>query len=181
MLFRSELSRPRGDISRWNKLYQRLDLLNTHKPIQKCSFKIKVYPNLQTHIEYILKYLENREIVLFGPQCFNIYNSIGHLNSVNHQNSIFYLLSNNYKTHSNNIVNMLNTIDNKSFIKKKHYPIFERVPSHYEISYKNQPIIFIFNTDECYSYHIWNNIKIATIETILRFYFAFILVNRFLK
>ena len=174
-----EISRPKGDISRWNKLYSRLHLLNTYKPIKKCKFTIAKFPKLKTHIEYIFNYLyNNEELILFGPQSFNIYNSIGNLTPVNKEYSRFYLLSNNYKKHSTDITNILNTIDNKSFIKRKHYPIFERVPSHYIISYQDTPLIIIFKTDECYSYHKWNNIRIASIETILRFYFAFLLVNR---
>ena len=173
-----EISRPKGDITRWNKLYHRLHLLNTYKPIKKCKFIIDTFPKLNTHIDYISTYLQKNDVVLFGPQCFNIYNSIGNLTSVNKEYSRFYLLSNNYKTHSNDLTNILNSIDNKSFIKRKHYPIFERVPSHYIISYKNIPLIIIFKTDDCYSYHKWNNIKIATIETILRFFFSFLLVKR---
>jgi hypothetical protein len=41
-----ELSRPAGDVSRWEKVFKRLNLLNTHYPFvdSKCS-KIKALRN----------------------------------------------------------------------------------------------------------------------------------------
>ncbi len=41
MMMYLELSRPRGDVTRWEKVFERLMLLNTYAPIQACAKSVK--------------------------------------------------------------------------------------------------------------------------------------------
>ena len=64
----------------------------------------------------------------------------------------------------------------------KKQPIGEYVDIHYEIIVNNDVIAFIYKTIACHSYNLitinGQQIKVATIDTILSFYLIFIYANR---
>ena len=54
----------------------------------------------------------------------------------------------------------------------------EVVSSHYQVMIDNTPIAYIYQPMACHSYNMINNVKIATIDTMLSFYLAFLYTNR---
>ena len=177
-----ELSRPNGDISRWNKLYSRLQLLNKYYPMEYCAIENRHNnTNNKTIIKLLYKWLENKAIILFGHNAFHIYHSIGNYQSFNKFDSItntFYLLSINFETDSNLLYQWLSKNNIKNLKKTLYSNIMERVPDHYCITNDKNTIAIIFDIDSCYSYHVFQKLKIGTIETLLRFYFAFEFLKR---
>ena len=91
-----------------------------------------------------------------------------------------YLLSENYQDDTNKLSDIL-TEENIKIVVKSHSSIFERVPKHNTITNKNnnQLIAIIFDIDGCYSYHTYKNVQIATIETMLYFYFSLFLFGSY--
>ena len=74
MMMYLELSRPRGEVQRWSKVFERLSLLNYAKPIHLCSAeKIKVPPIEPEYRESILQYLILKRRVFIGPELGFIY------------------------------------------------------------------------------------------------------------
>jgi len=74
-----ELSRPRGDLTRWEKVYERLMLLNAAKPIQRCD---RPYKHRITKIEpdvrqELLEYIVDEKRVLAGAEIGFIYRTFG--------------------------------------------------------------------------------------------------------
>jgi hypothetical protein len=59
-----ELSRPAGDVSRWEKVFKRLNLLNTHYPFvdSKCS-KIKALAIVQRRVS-----LDGSDVIQKNPK-----------------------------------------------------------------------------------------------------------------
>ena len=59
----------------------------------------------------------------------------------------------------------------------KYDAIGEVVPLHYQIHIENETLCFIHSTIACHSYNVINmknqEVKIATIETMMAFYLAF--------
>ena len=64
----------------------------------------------------------------------------------------------------------------------KHKKIGELISQHYEIRIGKDTVAFIYEPIACHSYNVIKQkgrlIKIATIDTMLSFYLAFIYVNR---
>ena len=65
---------------------------------------------------------------------------------------------------------------------KKHTGVKEFLPEHYEITVGGNSVCFIYDNRHCYSYNIVKrnkrDVKIATIDTMLKFYFAFIYCDK---
>jgi hypothetical protein len=73
-----------------------------------------------------------------------------------------------------------NGINNVEILKKN--PIGEIIPLNYEIKVGNDTIAFIYKPLACHSYNVLSiynkKIKIATIDTMLSFYLAFMYANK---
>lgn len=70
-----ELSRPRGDLSRWEKVFERLTLLNAARPIQLCNRPSKRrITTIDPEVRYeLLEYIISERRVLAGAEIGFIY------------------------------------------------------------------------------------------------------------
>jgi hypothetical protein len=69
-----ELSRPRGEVERWEKVYKRLLLLNAAKSPEKCGDgKGKLtHVNPQIHAS-IIEYISNKQLIFVGSELKRVY------------------------------------------------------------------------------------------------------------
>jgi len=80
MLIHLELSRPRGQVGRWDKVFSRLKLLDKAHPINQCKSK---YPHVLQSKEaerarpIIVRYMVNNHRVFMGPDIYSIYKAKG--------------------------------------------------------------------------------------------------------
>ena len=94
----------------------------------------------------------------------------------------FDVLSNNPEKTAEIIKERLddNGIKNTKIIKQS--AVGEIVPEHYEVKIGKDTILFIYKPIGCHSYNILmmngKKIKVATIDTMLSFYLAFLYANR---
>ena len=177
-----ELSRPDGDVSRWEKVLKRLILLNKNYPLKgiECNSynfdkEFKGTDDKEKIINIIKKVALQEKLVFFGGYCLSFYSKYYKLLKISNIPD-FDLLSNSPKDTANKIEIELN----KESINSKiifHEAIGENIPYHYEIKINNNSVALIYKTQACYNY---NNIKvnnkiyrIATIDTLLSFYLAF--------
>lgn len=178
-----ELSRPQGDVSRWEKVLKRLRLLNKHYPINKnvnCE-KINTEKVFEKQNEKISILIKNNAIdqglVFFGFMASNNYNE-------NNTNYIPYynLLSLKPQLSSILIKEDLENNNIKNVSIKHRKQIGEIIPNHYQILINNKTYAIIYEPLGCHNYNIINidnrNVKIATIDTMLSFYLAFLYVKR---
>jgi hypothetical protein len=187
-----ELSRPAGDTSRWEKIFKRLILLNKYYPItnincNNINFQRKL-ENIKTNEDLIYSTVKNtlinQGVVFFGGYAISLYSHYMS-DSVNKKiNKIpdFDVLSNDPHTTAIIVKDRLKEVGiNKVQIIKKN-PIGEIIPLHYEIIVDNDTIAFIYKPIACHSFNtiIKNKqkIKIATIDTMLSFYLAFLYANK---
>jgi hypothetical protein len=173
-----ELSRPDGDISRWEKIYNRLQLLNKYHPLTiKCKPSNLMFKNsikqVNKNYEIIKEILIKNGCLFFGGFARNFYKKYDKRLKENYSFDVFV---NDLSTIKYEIKNkILNADVNLIKSKQKSIPDFLVV--------KVDDIIYakIFKTKACYSYNILNigknKIKIATIYTILSMYLIFIYSN----
>ena len=187
-----ELSRPMGDVSRWEKVLKRLILLNKNYPLKgtMCSKqdfqrfyegpideRNKIY-NI-TRDSFI-----NQGLVFFGGYASSLYGKYMPKKEKKIIDTIpdFDVLSE--EPHESAII-LKEQLDYEGFkdvkINKKG-AIGEYIDEHYEIVVNKDTIALIYKANSCHSYNnIYINnqkIKVATIDTILSFYLVFIYANR---
>jgi hypothetical protein len=74
MMMYLELSRPQGEVERWNKVFERLTLLNTAKPMQRCTERTPRIPTIDSKTrEKIIQYIIQEKKVLAGAEVGFIY------------------------------------------------------------------------------------------------------------
>lgn len=184
-----ELSRPLGDVSRWEKVFKRLALLNKNYPLkgQKCqqvlfidSFENDDNQKLDDNEEYILyndvkNNLISQGVVFFGGYAFSLYNK--YLKKHSHSPD-FDVLSDNPEKTARILKEVLESNGHKSIKIVDKPPIGEIVSPHIEVVVGKRPVACIYQPVSCHSYNTikikGKIIKIATIDTMLSFYLAFL-------
>lgn len=193
MMSYAELSRPEGVVSRWTKVVDRLSKLNKYYPINasRCDsvdFQRDFEHNTlnKRDVYYIVRdALIDEDVVFFGGWACSLYGRYMSPQKNKHLNvelPDFDALSKDPFSTATAVKNrLLNDGIKKVRIKKKHR-IEEFLPEHYEIMIGGKTVCFIFQTENCYSYNIIkrNNrpVKIATIDTMLKFYLAFVYLDK---
>jgi hypothetical protein len=186
-----ELSRPAGDTSRWEKVLKRLTLLNKHYPLtnlncNQVDFQRNMEnPSNQEKIYEIVKNtLVDDEVVFFGGYAISLYAKYMPKNLGKKLKKIadFDILAYDPKKTADKIKKHLNDKGIKDVTIVKREPVGEIIPLHYEIIVDEDSVAFIYKPIACHSYNILNidgkKVKIATIDTMLNFYLAFLYTNR---
>ncbi len=186
-----ELSRPQGDVSRWEKVLKRLTLLNKNYPLkgEQCShmdFQRKMNnPNLSEKIyENIRNTLVDQGVVFFGGYTVSLYSQHMPYNLRKKLEKIpdFDVLTEDPLITSQIVKERLldSGIKNVKIIKRP--PVGEIIAAHYEIKVGADTVVLIYEPLACHSYNIIRidgyDVKIATIDTMLSFYLAFMYASR---
>jgi len=186
-----ELSRPAGDTTRWEKVLKRLTLLNKNHPLtgincNKVDFQRKMDNNKKEDdiYENVKDTLINQGVVFFGGFANILYSQYmpKNLRKRVQKFADFDVLSNDPETTAEIVKERLKDINVRNVKILKRTPVGEIIPEHYEIKLDNDTIAFIYKPIACHSYNIINfhgqKVKIATIDTMLSFYLAFLYADR---
>jgi hypothetical protein len=186
-----ELSRPAGDISRWEKVLKRLTLLNKNYPItdidcNNVDFQREMdnRENEDKIFETVKNTLINQGVVFFGGFANTLYSQYMPANLQKKLEKVadFDVLSNNPENTAEVIKERLddNGIKNVKIIKQP--AVGEIVPEHYEVKVGKDSILFIYKPIGCHSYNVLmmggKKVKVSTIDTMLSFYLAFLYANK---
>ena len=184
-----ELSRPKGDVSRWEKVLKRLTLLNKYYPLEgyKCENQIIQRKIENKEIDSILLFeklrqiLVNQGVVFFGSMAVSL------LTNTYGQKKIekipdFDVLAVEPKRIATIVKDRLKYLGLRGVTIKHHNSIGEVISEHYEIKVNKETIAMIYKPLACHSYNVVHykkmSIKIATIDTMLSFYLAFLYSKR---
>lgn len=188
-----ELSRPKGDVSRWEKVLKRLTLLNKNFPMKnpRCDnteFMRKfegTSKNASTIFNTIRDSMIDQGNVFFGGYATKIYSRYMPKNSkekFNNTNPDFDILSDDPLMSATIIKERLRDEGFTNTKIAKHSAIGEIISHHYEIIIGRDTVAFIYKPLACHSYNIIRignkQVKIATIDTMLSLYLAFLYANR---
>lgn len=186
-----ELSRPAGDISRWEKVLKRLILLNKHYPLkgEKCDNVEFVRAFEGTREEeadiygIVREALVSHGAVFFGGYACALYSRYMNKKDKKKFNvPDFDVLSEEADRTANSVKERLNAEGYKNVKVKMHEGIGEIISTHYEITVGKDTVAFIYEPLACHSYNTINikgsNVKVATIDTMLSFYLAFLFAQK---
>lgn len=186
-----ELSRPAGQIDRFEKVFKRLNLLNKYYPLKSVDCHDIDYQremNDISHEDEIYKVVRdtfiNQGVVFFGGYAINLYSQYMPKKLQRKVENIpdFDVLSNDPDTTCEIIVERLADIGIQKVKIVKHDAIGEIIPEHYEIVVGKDSVAFVYKPIACHSYNVINingqKVKVATIDTMLNFYLAFLYADR---
>ena len=206
-----ELSRPKGDVSRWEKVLKRLNLLNEYYPLktpESCSTvdfqrKMDSHTSDSDKIYFIVRdtFIE-QEVIFFGGYASSLYSKYMPPAQKRQIQQIpdFDVLSEDMEQCAAVVKQRLETIGKMTNVQIIRHPeLGEVIPKHIEIRVDREIIAFIYEPIACHNYNIIllepednlkksveanrvqsemrlhsKEIRVATIDTMLSFYLAFL-------
>ena len=186
-----ELSRPDGDVSRWEKVLKRLNLLNQYHPLRadtKCT-GVDFHRKSTAHQKIPEKiYLTTRDslidqgVVFFGGFAASMYDRYMSSPSKYKRVPDFDVLSENPERCAKILKETLQENHIRGVKLIQHTAIGEVVPEHIEVVAEHKTIAYIYKTISCHSYNTITidkkEVNIATIDTMLSFYLAFLYADK---
>jgi hypothetical protein len=128
--------------------------------------------------------LVNQGVVFFGGYAISLYSQYMPKNLQHKLEKIadFDVLSNDPETTAQIVKERLKDVGIKNAKIVKRQPVGEVIPEHYEVKIGKDTVVIIYKPIACHSYNILNikgqKVKIATIDTMLSFYLAFLYADR---
>jgi hypothetical protein len=192
-----ELSRPSGDISRWEKVLKRLILLNKNYPLRgkHCDPNMfqrefeKVDFKEEEKLYYIVRdSFIDQGLVFFGGYASFLYSKYmpTKQRKMFQKTPDFDILSEEPEKSAVMLKERLEDFDYKGIKIIKRDGIGELIAPHYEIKVSinniQETVAFIYKPLACHSFNVIKkgkkSIRVATIDTMLSFYFAFYYSDR---
>ena len=187
-----ELSRPQGDVSRWEKVLKRLTLLNKHYPLKnpRCNqvdflHDYEGNPADEAKLYSVVRNsMIDQGLVFIGGYATSLYGKYmpKFLKKKLRNVPEFDVLAEDPKTASIILKENLESAGFKNIKVYKKPGIGEIIAPHYEIVVDKDTVCFIYEPLACHSYNeirVGNQTaKIATIDTLLSFFLAFIYADR---
>lgn len=188
MSLHQELARPLGDISRWEKIYSRLQVLNNYFPIL-IKNKMKTYyenkldlTNSETKEVYqqLFDHFRKSKMVFCN---FDIVIRLLHRHmrmGLKHKKE----LSDIFIMYTDNLTKSIKDLKNENIEGleiKKIKSIYKFVNNYCYLSFNGEIIGIIFATNSCLAYNVVKHkrkeIFVGNIDTLLNLYFTLLLIN----
>uniref|UniRef100_A0A6C0D7R4 Poly(A) polymerase catalytic subunit domain-containing protein n=1 Tax=viral metagenome TaxID=1070528 RepID=A0A6C0D7R4_9ZZZZ len=171
MMMYLEISRPRGEVSRWKKVVERLELLNKHFPIKSCVKTHRVKDIPENVKNTLFNFIIQNQRVLANLDLENIYRKSLTKKDLVFSTKHFHGKVVFYTPNAERDVNYLNKHFNN--LKIIYHPARgEYLSRRVTLVYEGIPIALLVEETACHSY---NNIKtdrnqilhIASLETLI--------------
>jgi len=185
-----ELSRPAGDVSRWEKVLKRLVVLNKHYPLtsQHCDtveFQRKMTSKLNDDTIYntVKQALIDQSVIFFGGFAVSLMSHYmpRHMRTKLEKNPDFDVLSEEPTLTAEIVKERLEEIGIKNVSIHRLEGIGEIIAPHYEIKVGKDNVAVIYEPLACHSYNTFTqhgeDINVASIDTMLSFYLAFLYID----
>lgn len=155
-----ELSRPRGDVSRWKKVYQRLVLLNKHYPLSCPIAKKEPTPLDDENRKVIESLLMKGDVILLGLAASQVHEG---------KRSVKWSAPATIMTTEDKVEGLTKGYKTKEVEGTDILPSYTNV---YDAAGK--VFLRVHKTAACHSYHqMRSGVRVASIPTLLQFFFAF--------
>ena len=200
MLMYLELSRPRGEVTRWTKVYERLALLNEFVPVKSCKMEDNPFHGAMTQEQskFVLHFLIQHKRVFAGADLLEFYE---HSLTSKHKNTTWMLrgnkpivfFSNHSETDAKQIRNEFSILRSFHASQNGASPVpftirsysskgVDLIPSMKIICQGKKSLVFVIDQTACHSYfNIPVNdgkiLRIASMDTLITLYFSLGLID----
>lgn len=184
-----ELSRPRGEVERWDKVYKRLVLLNSLEEIQNsgCAYKKGPKP---THVSreihtQLIDYLAKHGLIYLGAELQNVYKSpksFQHAHILRATNPVM-ALAELPEIHVLSMKQILHSYDPSLHLQTVRWSsLGELVPEMYGLSLHGRVIFLVAQERFCHAYNTvklgkGKELKIAALDTAITIFYTLTFVR----
>jgi Poly(A) polymerase catalytic subunit len=186
-----ELSRPKGEVERWSKVYERLLLLNEFSPAKHCKPYQKKFPRgilNPKEVDAIMDFVVQEQRVLAGADLIGFYkHSFGKKIPsakwiLNARQPIFFYSPDLAADSKHFTYELQHTSSQKTYITKVEALGGDLIPNMTIFLRRNTPFLIILSESACHSYYnvpVKDNkfLRIATIDTLVTLFFALSLLK----
>lgn len=183
MLMYLEISRPKGQASRWEKVFERLTLLNTAFPFKRsCAIETLAGKNyIPLHVrEIVLRYIIQHGRVLLGAEVAALYNLATKYTKFKTPSIDWFLKSRNFILfYSPDVKIDADALEGTLGLERKSYPALgDILGRRIVLSYKGVPIIGMIEENACHSYNTLHlrtegKLLIGSLDTLIMIYLWF--------
>jgi len=175
-----ELSRPRGEVERWDKVYKRLLLLNLYKPVKsECKELVSTISVSKNIYSVLLKYIIEQKFIFTGAEIVNIYKNPNiKLASLLNTTYPIIVYCQQPRTHLSKLRQLVYTTNNKAVIKIVHWErLLDIVPEMYGIKVDGKLCMILIQELYCYSYNTikvknYGELFISSLDTAIALFFT---------
>ena len=184
MLMYLELSRPKGEVTRWPKVFERLSLFNEFIPVKPCRISNEPFRGSITHkqLQFTINYIIKNKRIFAGADLLDFYNTSLRSKKLDTEwifttNKPIIFFSQEPENDAAIISSEFSVTDKKITIKSYSSKGVELIPSMKIICQGKKSIVFIIQQVACNSYFnipITNNkvIRIASMDNLITLYFS---------
>jgi hypothetical protein len=192
MLMYLELSRPRGEVGRWAKVFERLSLFNEFVPVKYCKISRDLFKGglSKEQTQYTIDFIINNKRIFAGADLLDYYDyALKYKEQKNNwlltSKKPIIFFSNETDLDAKNIREEFNFLNSQSknavktpvTIKKYSSRGVDLIPSMSVLTQGNKCLVFIIDQSACHSYF---NIpiddgkimRIASMDTLITLYFG---------
>jgi hypothetical protein len=185
MLMYLELSRPRGEVKRWSKVYERLTLLNDAYPPGRCNDVIKMVPIQREDRKVCLEYCIRHKNVVVGPEFLILMkdgqDTVSFKHLLNLDGPVIFFSS----TVEQDMEDLKSILSDNDLVEIEYnkFPV-DSIFNFATIKRNSKPIALIFEEDACHSYttlHIREGrekMRLAMPDLYLHLYYSLMMYGR---
>lgn len=196
MLMYLELSRPRGEVERWPKVYERLILLNKYVPVDAISCKREVRKGMLSggEVNAIMHYCIKEKRIFAGADLVGFYEAAftGKKKAkwLMYSKRPIYMYSQDLERDVTHFRYELHHLEESNDAAKRGELRIHRVqpmggdlvPQMVVFTRDKYPVFIIISQSACHSYYniplkYGNNLRIATLDTLITLYFSLALLK----
>ena len=188
MMMYLELSRPRGEVERWKKVFERLTLLQNAFPTEKCLLPIEVEPIPYDDRKAILEFCVKRKSVMIGPEFIELMEmnkNSTRIDTLTKRGGPVIFLSDKPKVDAEDIRDMLRNIYAGKGVATIHeeFTLSAELFNFVTVRHRGRPIALIFQEDACHSYTLLtldgkDEMRVATHDLFLQVYYSILLFGK---
>lgn len=186
MMMYLELSRPRGEVGRWEKVFERLALLNAAFPIRPCTSSIDSIVG-KSHIPHIirkalLEYVLSNQRILLGADVIILYDWLLNKRKYKAPTIQWFLKKSGMMVFyspeaTRDALHLKELFGNDDIEVNALRSISEIVPERVVLSFRGMPFVMIVQETACHSYitlplQSGEKLRIASLETMITFYYS---------
>lgn len=186
MLMYLELSRPRGEVKRWKKVYERLTLLNDSFPLGRCDEELRVPLVDQEDRRQLLEFTVKHKRVLASPEIIELFESNQsrkRMESLVRRGGPVIFFTEDASTDSEDLKSILSNRKGGVVKVEAIVAVTDQLYNVVTLKRRSTPIALLIQQDACHAYTTLKldeqqELRVATPDLLLNLYYSFMIFGK---